>query len=699
MNNENMLVSFGGDFAIRSMLTNLHKLIAGASRLNLDTKKIEMMYKDLHVLNLFSNRHIVSISGLQSAGKTTLIKKFLGLPDDVLTSEVGVGEKRPVLISSSDTKHPLYRMIRMEKSSDKGFSMRQEAISKDELNEGVQNPREDVLWFEIVLPKNEKLGHITLALLPGFERSSRSDSQKFLELFLKCSTGMILVVNHARLAQMDQDNLLKRVADTYKDKSPGFVLTYASELSDEKRRAVEESLMEKFGDIQEGQVVLSDFDLDASNDIERLLRMNSSYTIDSNMMSANKMRMVGEELSMELRQLERVVAAHHSRSSESGMMSSVMQEFQIERERYMKELEDQLQVALNGHVGRCIDAYEESVAQEGETAFDKLKAAFKKDLTFKERRALTKSINKVYTQDSAVDLDYLILQSIEKTAEKTVKSMKRYAPKVQIASETAKYLEYFEPGEFSPTETAISPQKVLNDDFEDSLRAVDAYLDPVKTEVSLEARHVRLLPIVAGSILQGTILSMNAEGEKRVLEHGIEEYMTLKQKTGDLEGLQKEYKDVLMNTNLILRGSAIFLGVDAMDGTFNSFGAIVGPLQALGLSTAVAGATAGLGIGALFGLIAIAKGAEKIEKFKFDRAAYADKVIHATASYQKEHILGVVGGIMDDMQNQFRIAYEDRNQLKGDMGLYEEVTGLINRLQRDCGKLKKEAFVSASFVK
>lgn len=696
MNNENMLVSFGGDFAIRSMLTNLHKLIAGASQLNLDTKKIEMIYKDLHVLNLFSNRHIVSISGLQSAGKTTLIKKFLGLPDDVLTSEVGVGEKRPVLISSSDTKHPLYRMIRMEKSSSKGFSMRQEVISKAELNEGVQNPREDVLWFEIVLPKNEKLGHITLALLPGFERSSRSDSQKFLELFLKCSTGMILVVNHARLAQMDQDNLLKRVADTYKDKSPGFVLTYASELSDEKRRSVEESLMEKFGNMQEGQVVLSDSDIDASKDIERLLRMNSSYTIDSNMMSADKMRMVGEELSMELRQLERAVAAHHSKSSESGMMSSVMQEFQIERERYMKELGNQLQVALNGHVGRCIDSYEESVVQEGETAYDKLKAAFKKDLTFKERRALTKSINKIYSQDSAIDLDYLILQSIEKTAEKTVKSMKRYAPKIEIASETSKYLET---GESSPTETAISPQKVLNDDFEDSLRAVDAYLDPVKTEISLEARHVRLLPIIAGSILQGTILSMNADGETRVVEQGIEEYMSLKQKTGDLEGLQKEYKDVLLNTNLIIRGSAIFLGVDAMDGTFNSFGAIVGPLKALGLSTAVAGVTAGLGIGALFGLIAIAKGAEKIEKFKFDRAAYADKVIHATASYQKEHILGVVGGIMDDMQNQFRIAYEDRNQLKGDMGLYEEVTGLINRLQQDCGKLRKEAFVNASFVK
>lgn len=696
MNKENMLVSFGGDFAIRSMLTDLHKLIAGASQLNLDTKKIETLYKDLHVLDLFSSRHIVSISGLQSAGKTTLVKKFLGLPDEVLTSEVGVGEKRPVLISTSDTKYPLYRMIRMEKSSNKGFFMRQEVISKEELNKGVQNPQEDVLWFEIDLPKNEKLGHITLALLPGFERSNRSDSQKFLELFLKCSTGMILVVNHARLAQMDQDSLLKRVSDIYKDKSPGFVLTYANELSDEKRRAVEESLMEKFGDIQQGQIVLSDFDIDASEDIERLLRMNSSYTIDSNMMSADKMRMVGEELSMELRHLERAVAVHHSKSSETGTLSSVLHEFQIERERYMKELGNQLQVALNGHVGRCIDSYEESVAQEGETAYDKLKAAFKKDLTFKERRALTKSINKIYTQDSAIVLDYLILQSIEKTAEKTVKSMRRYAPRIEIVSETSKYLEM---GESSPINTTTPPQKILNDDFEDSFRAVDAYLDPVKTEVSLEARHVRLLPIIAGSILQGTILSMNAEGEARVVEQGIEEYMTLKQKTGDLEGLQKEYKDVLLNTNLIMKGTTIFLGVDAIDGTFNSFGAIVGPLQALGLSTAVAGVAAGAGIGALFGFIAIMKGAEKIEKFKFDRAAYADRVIRATASYQKEHILSVVDGIMEDMQNQFRIAHEDRNHLKGDMGLYEEVTSLINRLQRDCGKLRKEAFLNASFVK
>ena len=267
------LIDFKQEFTMQTMLHELHELIAKANRLNLDTTTIEGLYKDLNVLNLFSNRHIVSVAGLQSAGKTLVVKRMLDLPDDLLLSEVGVGEKRPVLLSSDANATTItYRLTRAIKTATGSFDLQDEPITKEQLNTGIQNPSGDMLWFEIILPNNHVLGHLTLALLPGFERSTRSDSQKFLDIFLKCSTGMILVLNHARLAQMDQEMLLQQVASTYKDKAPGFVLTHASELTEEKRTMISQNLFQKFSMADESQIILADTDIEnVTQEMERLL--------------------------------------------------------------------------------------------------------------------------------------------------------------------------------------------------------------------------------------------------------------------------------------------------------------------------------------------------------------------------------------------------------------------------------------------
>ena len=699
MDKNHEIVNFKSEFAVKSMVKRLHQLIARANRLNLETKELEAVYRDLNVLELFADRHIVSVAGLQSAGKTLLIKRFLGLPEDLLSSEVGVGEKRPVLISSTeDITEITFRITRINKSRTDGFDLRHESITKEELNFGVQNPTEDTLWFEIILPSNPTLGHITLALLPGFERSSRSDSQKFLDLFLKCSTGMILVLNHSRLAHMDQETLLKKIASTYKDKSPGFVLTHASELSEDEQSLVEQRLMQKFGDIDANQIVLSDIDIvDVESRLEQLLRKNSGFTFDSRVLSTDKMSEISENLSMELNTLENSIEMHHAAASDRSGLQAILKEYRKQKVLYLSDLEKQLESTLDGHANVCIEKFKDELADENHSVMEKFKSAFKKNRTFKERRDLTKAIMKIYSEDSSGKLDYMILNSIEATADKRTRSWgPRGVREQSLPVPESKYIEHESMND--ETRSIAKADDTLQGEITTSLQVVEQYLDSSTTDIYLEKRHIDVLPVVAGMMLQGMILGRRDDGSIRLDEEGIESYGTLRAKEGDLKGFRAEYDDLLLNTNMMIKGATVFLGVDAIDGTFDGFGAVTGMLQAIGLSSAAAAGGAILGIGGIFGSIAVLKGAEKIEKYKFERQDYAEKTLKATAKYQKEHILHVVEGMLDDMEHRLTIAYEERHNIHGNMGLYEEITSLIHQLQYDCGKLREEAFLDASFV-
>ena len=659
-------------------------------------------------MNLFSNRHIVSVAGLQSAGKTLVVKRMLDLPDDLLLSEVGVGEKRPVLLSSDATATTItYRLTRSTKTATGSFELQDESITKEQLNTGIQNPSGDMLWFEIILPNNHVLGHLTLALLPGFERSTRSDSQKFLDLFLKCSTGMILVLNHARLAQMDQEMLLQKVASTYKDKAPGFVLTHASELTEEKKTMISQNLFQKFSMADESQIILADTDIgDVPQEMERLLKSNSQFTQDSLQLHHKKLMMIGETLTRELVKLEHVLIAQSDRQNDQRKLRTMQRLFDEARDTYIKKLDETLKGRLKVHVKRCENEVTENIRQEKHTLWDKARASFKKDMTFNERQELLESIQDVYMTENPRVLDVLMMGSIETMTRKRLSLHKPHMSQLkqieQAASKPA--LSFMEPkaNELVPSqpelEIAATNTDTMQEAFSVTLTEVDRYLNPTVLDVSLGGQHTQQLPVIAGTIVQHLILTKGEEGDVSLVMNGIEEYETLKAKVGDMEGFHQEYSGLVLDANRMVTGTAVFFGVDALDGNFNSFGAIVGALEALGVTAGMATGVAAVGVSGAVGLIAIKRGSEKIEKFKFERHDYAKQVLQATADYQRESTLALVNSVMDEMRAKLMHAYYARLQDDVNLGLYEEVEVRVNRLKNECGKLREEAFRNAGAI-
>lgn len=713
-------IGFDSDLTIKKMLRDLHELIAKLNRVHVKTDYMESLYNNLNVLNLFSNRHIISIAGLQSAGKTYLVKRVLGLPDDLLLSEVGVGEKRPVLISANPELDELqFYCTKTIHNSTGSFDVVTAPITKEELNSGVQNPSSEMLWFEIVLPDDRQIGHLTLALLPGFERSKQSDSQKFLDIFLSCSTGMLLVLNHMRLAQMDQELLLKKVSNTYKDKSPGFILTYANELSEDKKQTIVMNLVDRFSIKETSQVVFSDTDIaNVPAEVERLIKQNSQFTYDSLNLHHKKLLLIGQELFQEISKVEKIVEAQYDTDNDSKQLHTIQREFISHRDQYLEGFKKALTNTMEQHVSECARQVDEDLVNEKHNVWKKFKAAFKNDLTFKEKQEILQWIKEIYATDEPMKLDREVIEIIDQTT-------KSKASKYKLTKGTPEGL--LRQSETVPTNQSLSflsanceasamvsapavmPIKnsskeqdesaFLNEEIARTLQVIKQYLDPNVADVTLSENEIRYMPIIAGSIAQQIIASRKVMDQYKISEGEMNNYSLLKEKMGSIDPLKEEINDLVLDMRHMVMGTAVFFGVDALDGEFNSFGAIISALQGLGLTVGAATGVAAAGVAGLSAGIAIKKGSEKIEKYKFDRQDYALNVLRAAGNYQIESVMEFMQEIMDDMEDKLLLAYQSRRQSKTNLSVYEEIDSRINRLKNECGKLRESAFRNAAFIK
>ena len=64
--------------------------------------ELKLIYRKLLISEILFEKYIISVSGLQGVGKTTLIKQIYSIPDELLPENIGRGEQLPILITESD---------------------------------------------------------------------------------------------------------------------------------------------------------------------------------------------------------------------------------------------------------------------------------------------------------------------------------------------------------------------------------------------------------------------------------------------------------------------------------------------------------------------------------------------------------------------------------------------------------------------
>ncbi|MEV5114459.1 hypothetical protein [Peribacillus frigoritolerans] len=690
---------------IEQLHKELNAMIAKAYRVNRSmrfNKLLEEMneiFVKVNMAKLMQDRRIVSITGLQGVGKTKLVRDLYELDDAILPSTPGVGEIIPVLFTEKKgITQPAYFVRKAMPNEESGlYELIDTEITLEELNAKSRDFEANELWLEVLVPQKYFNTEISLALLPGFERNKREKSQKFLELFLKLSASAVLVMNHKKLAQKPQQVLLDKVSRTYKESAPIFVLSFAEELDEEKRQTLRESICTKFDVLPEEQdrITFTGITEEFKGASEQVVNTIIKFNITNVAGNQKQLEMLTElstalngiiqELEEELKHIELSQKRQLTEfnSSNSINIQEIKEKFKEYRKYVIAKANSEIEKALTSHASSCSDQMDKKIRAEESGIWQKFKASLMKDMTFEQRLQLKEDLLNIWHGENNYGAEKKVIYSLE-----------NYVKDATYKLETSnKQLELNVPRESS--EELVSS----NDIITTSLANIERYLNPKNQDINISPRDLEVLPIVAVGIAQEMLVaSLVLENEAyRKSSEQLDEKL-LKDISVEAGKITKDIKDLTLSTSNVIKGTAVFFGIDALDGTFNSFGALTGILTSLRVSPAVATPLGLAIVGAIGTGLAVNQGAQRIEKYKFERSVFTRETFNTIASIQKESSVTMIENILDEMEQKLMDAYHMRRGTNEAFGLYEELENRLHRLQLTCGKLQELAFRNAPYI-
>ena len=168
----------------------------------------------------FQNRQIISVSGLQGAGKSTMMQTFFGLPEGIIKISTGRGEQIPVLISEHEecTNYDTYAVCLEHQEN--GYERIERLISTEDFlkySSGDLADEDNIIYLELHLPyKKIQDSSIAFMLLPGFE-DQQDYWKELIEFSLRCSNAAIFAFDQARYSKMQNKVVLDKVKNGFKD--------------------------------------------------------------------------------------------------------------------------------------------------------------------------------------------------------------------------------------------------------------------------------------------------------------------------------------------------------------------------------------------------------------------------------------------------------------------------------------------------
>lgn len=209
--------------------------------------------RKLVVATTLSKRQIICISGLQGAGKTTLMQNFYGL-ENVLKGTLGVGERLPVLITEKEsiTEPELYS-VKIIKNFDGKMTEAQEKLELADYELVTHNNESDdsskVMYFELFVPfkfiRSSSQYPTSFMLLPGWETNQRDDYylNNLIDFSLNSSDAAVFVLNEQRVADYGGAEFLKKAQSIFGDNIV-YVLT-STDCSLDNNDSLKQTLIEE----------------------------------------------------------------------------------------------------------------------------------------------------------------------------------------------------------------------------------------------------------------------------------------------------------------------------------------------------------------------------------------------------------------------------------------------------------------------
>lgn len=172
--------------------------------------------RKLFIASMMYNKTLICVSGLQGAGKTTLMRNFYNLDSKFLDPTRGRGERVPVLITEKkDIKTPKMYAIKIDKDNDGFYYQRKIELSADEYLSASKGEDSKIMYLELFVPYTHTNNEgISFMLLPGFEKKN-DYWNNLIEFSVNSSDAAVFVFNETSFSNADNDKYLSRIESKF----------------------------------------------------------------------------------------------------------------------------------------------------------------------------------------------------------------------------------------------------------------------------------------------------------------------------------------------------------------------------------------------------------------------------------------------------------------------------------------------------
>ncbi|MBQ8240335.1 MAG: hypothetical protein IJZ38_05795 [Bacteroides sp.] len=197
--------------------------------------EIMKSFRKIVIANEFMHRPLICISGLQGAGKTTLVKNLYKLPDELFNIVLGQGERIPILITErKNCSKPILCAVELDGQAPNAKPTRRENMTPEEFKAASKGTvlNRTIMYLEMIVPLTHahEIG-VSFMLLPGYERST-DYWRELVDFSVSCSDAAVFVFNASNFSSADNDRILREIKETFGNKLI-YVISHCDELSND----------------------------------------------------------------------------------------------------------------------------------------------------------------------------------------------------------------------------------------------------------------------------------------------------------------------------------------------------------------------------------------------------------------------------------------------------------------------------------
>ncbi|WP_342433427.1 hypothetical protein [Neobacillus sp. FSL H8-0543] len=641
-------------------------------------EELKKIHNKLAFISLTNDKQLLTITGEQGSGKTTLVNRLYGLELGYLPENDSRGEQLPVLITEKEgITEPQCFVVRLDYRDGK-YEMGKQLIERGEFFQTALEPS-GAIWLELFVPfKYLRSANKSIILLPGFEKDSTHISQQLLDHILYMSSSSLVVFSKDTFARESSANMIRKVKRIFKDVDPIYVLSFG-DVNQDENESIKQQVITDF-DVDAKQVIVTGDPRDYKEPwMEQLVQAINQYAFVSEEIEEKKQEVllgVTDEISDVMMELTERLDEYEMGALTKSMLKDsnerkLLSKFQSLYEKHISDVKKELIHSLISRrepAKKSFDSYvSDNINLMNNVKKFFVSSDFEESIKFEEKieEAWQEASTHSPTEEMAVVLTgsiELLEQGVEQSAERK---------QVQLVDEIAQ-IETSQGGNKQFPITLDKPNGELSKSVQNSLETINRFFsaEPSNELVILDEPELKSLVLVGSllgkqSFVSSEIIEAAAQldpNRSELLEGNREKLDQLIAKSkNELENMQNKIDLTSSKTKMILSSIPVILGVDvAMDGEFDLLRGAAAALAQVGIT---------ISPGALLGVIGIGLVGVKVVEIvhrqalqnnerKIQMANAGRKIINDLPELQAEAFCNVLRSIFEKMEERIREQHE-----------------------------------------